>query len=130
MGKSIVIKVLCIALCLTVLLAANLNAQTRNTEAASYTNLGDKFARNGEFALDINPTLKTVFYNRANMKLGQGDVNGALEDFNKALLSDPKYVVAYNNRGIARLKAGDIEGAIADFSQAIKIDREYAEAYG
>ena len=61
--------------------------------------------------------------------MSQGDVESALGDFDRALESDPEYVMAYNNRGIAKLGKGDIEGALADFDQAIKANANRPEAY-
>ena len=60
-------------------------------------------------ALEINPKLKTVFYNRGNLRLSQYDIEGALADFDQAVASDPRYAVAYNNRAIVRVAKGDME---------------------
>src|SRR5881628_3640501 len=79
-------------------------------------------------ALEIVPGLTTA-YNRGNLLLNEGDLDGALSDFNKAVESDPRYVMAYNNRGIAKIAKGDQDGAMADFNEAIKIDPHHPEAY-
>ena len=56
-------------------------------------------------------------------------MDAALSDFDRALESDPDYVMAYNNRGIAKLGEGDIEGAVADFDRAIEANANRPEAY-
>jgi len=80
-------------------------------------------------ALEINPRLTTAFYNRGNLRLNLGDLDGALADFDQALQTDPDDVMAYNNRGIAKLAKGDLNGAIEDFNHAIKINSRHPEPY-
>ena len=80
-------------------------------------------------ALQINPKMKTVFNDRGNLRLRQGEVERALADFHRAVESDPNYDLAYNNRGIARVGLGDLDGAISDFTHAIKLNARFLEAY-
>jgi len=56
-------------------------------------------------------------------------MDGALADFDQALESDPRYVMAYNNRGITKASIGDVDGAMADFNEAIRINSRHPEAY-
>jgi tetratricopeptide (TPR) repeat protein len=69
-------------------------------------------------------------FNSANLKYENGDIKGALADYDRAIMLKPSYSRAYNNRGILRASAfKDYPGAIADFGKAIEFDPGYAEAY-
>ncbi len=73
-------------------------------------------------------TAETLF-DRAIDKRKNGDIQGAIDDYTKAIEIDPKYVDAYNNRGNARSTLGDKQGAIADYNKAIELNPTYARAY-
>ena len=64
-----------------------------------------------------------------HVKRLQGDLDGALADFNKAVELKPDFAAAWNNRGLAKQTKGDWAGALADFSRAIEIKPELAAAY-
>lgn len=51
-----------------------------------------------------------------------GNYQGALEEINKILLSDPANSQAYFNRGYTYVKLEDYDKAIADYSKAIELD--------
>ena len=70
-----------------------------------------------------------VFANRGYAKFQNGDYQGALADFNKAIEINPQDAFAYNNRGIAKKEAGDFQGAIADFNKALAINPQDAYIY-
>jgi tetratricopeptide (TPR) repeat protein len=56
-----------------------------------------------------------------------GDRQGALADYNQAIVIDPKNAIAYNNRGhVKNNYLKDINGAIVDFRQAVKLYRKQA----
>ncbi len=59
----------------------------------------------------------------------QGDYQGAIADYNRAIEIDPNYVAAYNNRGLAYDDLEEYQRAIADYNRAIKLDPNYAHAY-
>jgi Tfp pilus assembly protein PilF len=61
---------------------------------------------------------------RAAQRMQQGDVRGALEDVNEALLRDSHHAGAYALRGSIRMTTGDRAGAIADMSHAIELAPE------
>jgi tetratricopeptide (TPR) repeat protein len=46
-------------------------------------------------------------------------MDGAMEDFSKAIAIDPTYANAYINRGVARVAKGDFSEAIQDFTHAM-----------
>jgi tetratricopeptide (TPR) repeat protein len=58
----------------------------------------------------------------------EGDVRGALADFEGAIAADPQWAEAWINRGAARQALGDLAGALADFDKALEINPRSAEA--
>lgn len=67
-------------------------------------------------------------YNQGWQKYDEGDYQGAIADFTKAIAIKPDYAVAYNDRGLARSQINDFQGAIADFTEAIKHKPDYSLA--
>jgi protein O-mannosyl-transferase len=63
-----------------------------------------------------NPDAGLAYNNRGNIRIGNKDFKGAMEDFNKAI--ELKYDDAYNNRGILRNKLGEFKNAVEDFNRA------------
>jgi tetratricopeptide (TPR) repeat protein len=59
----------------------------------------------------------------------EGDLDGAIACFHKALELDPKFAFAHNNLGNALKAKGDLGGAIACYKQAIEIDPKNALAH-
>jgi tetratricopeptide (TPR) repeat protein len=59
----------------------------------------------------------------------QGDLDGAIADFTKALEHNPRDASAYMNRGTARSARGDQDGAIADTTKALEHNPRDADAY-
>src|SRR5262249_7127943 len=81
--------------------------------------------------VDMGPKPKDAegFLNRASARGFNGDVNGAIADFTRAIELDGKSVAAYYNRGIARLEKGDYDGAISDLNRAIELSPNTADYY-
>jgi tetratricopeptide (TPR) repeat protein len=65
------------------------------------------------------------YLNRGGSRRDLGDHKGAIEDYNKAIQLNPKYIYGYINRAFQRLEIGDKEGANQDFDIAAKINMEY-----
>ena len=59
----------------------------------------------------------------------KGDLDKAIQNYDKAIEIKPDFFIIYNNRGIAYSKKGDFDTAIQDFTTAIEINPDYAEAY-
>lgn len=82
-------------------------------------------------ALRVHPTgtyAELAYDNRGRLRTLEGDLDGALRDFDRALALEPDLVSARNNRGVARGMAGDLEGAIADWTAALEIEPRNPEA--
>jgi tetratricopeptide (TPR) repeat protein len=79
---------------------------------------------------DDNNNEAITFFNSGNEKYKNGDADGALNDYNKAIEMNPNYYKAYNNRAIIKTTEykKDAE-ALKDFNKAIEINPEYADAY-
>ena len=62
-------------------------------------------------------------------KYHNGDYQGAIQDYDRAIRLNPNFAGAYVNRGNARDDMGDIQGAIADYNQAIRVNPKDDTAY-
>ena len=69
-------------------------------------------------AVYLDPSLPGVFSLRGVMKLSNNDFLGAIDDFTKAIESDPDDVHAYFNRGIAFFNVGMKRNACKDWHKA------------
>ena len=59
----------------------------------------------------------------------QGNNEGAIEYYNRAIKLKPDFAEAYNNRGIAYSDKDDFGQAIKDYNEAIKLKPDFVEAY-
>jgi tetratricopeptide (TPR) repeat protein len=78
-----------------------------------------------------NQSINSIdYFIRGRDKYFQGDIPGALIDFNQAIAKNPRGISAYVYRAnLKESKLGDIRGAVEDYSQVIAIDPKYALAY-
>src|SRR5215470_3596702 len=81
------------------------------------------------FSAGITQTSAVDYFNRGVVEKADGDFDGAIGDYTRAIKLDPKYAAAYSNRGNAKQAKGDLDGAIADCSRAIELDPKFAAAY-
>ncbi len=70
-----------------------------------------------------------AYNNRGNAKQALNDLQGAMEDYNKSVILNPKSHFAFNNRGLLKDELTDFMGAIIDFNKAIEISPLYYNAY-
>ena len=68
-------------------------------------------------------------YDSGLEKFQEGDYQGAISDYNKALKIDPKSKIAYFNRGNANSRLKDYKRAISDYSKSLENDPNYESAY-
>jgi len=81
-------------------------------------------------ALERRPHgLSWAYSLRGHARFHQGDLGGAISDYDRALEINPQDAIAYCNRGLARGAKGDHDGAIEDFGHALEIDPRYLHAY-
>jgi len=70
-----------------------------------------------------------AYYNRGCVYDKQGNLTGALSDYNTAIEINPDYANAYNNRGYIYSRQGNFSQAISDFNKAIGINPNVAGYY-
>jgi len=73
--------------------------------------------------------VEVVYHNRSMMRLQNKDIDGALDDLNKAVSINARVAEIYNGRAIARLQKGDLDGALADYEKAIEIKPSLPSAF-
>ena len=77
----------------------------------------------------LNPADAVVYYNRGSAYTEKGELDTAIQDYNKAIELNPEFPEAYYNRGSAYTEKGELDTAIQDFSTAIDLKHENAIAY-
>jgi tetratricopeptide (TPR) repeat protein len=70
-----------------------------------------------------------AFNNRGSARYKEGDLDGAIKDYNEAIRLKPDHADAYYNRGVASHSQGNLDGAIKDYTEAIRLKPDYADAY-
>jgi len=65
-----------------------------------------------------------VFAQSGQEKLLKGDLDGALEEFKKAIAADPGDAVVYNNTASIYLKRGDFKTALTYLEKAVELAPE------
>ena len=76
------------------------------------------------------PRTAEDYNNRGLDRQNKGDIDGAIEDYTKAISLKGKSITlatAYNNRANARMSKNDLDGAIEDYSKAIEIQPDNFE---
>jgi tetratricopeptide (TPR) repeat protein len=92
--------------------------------------------RNENYNLAINDFSKSIeldslyntgyaYWSRANSKESLGDFEGALLDFNNAVLINPKKSNFICYRGILKYKMNDYKGALLDLNKAVELWNNY-----
>src|SRR5271157_2265479 len=70
-----------------------------------------------------------AYYFGGVAKASEGDLNGAIAEFNHLIQLNPKDEIAYYNRGVLEANKGAFDIAIADFNHAIRLSPTFARAY-
>ncbi len=106
----------------------SLNQSSGITEASMFPDF-DGFARlHTHKKLDVEPDAK------GNVQRGidaaqRGDIDTAMNYYNKAIEMNPDYADAYYYRGRAYYNNNDDTNAIEEFDKAIELNVDYADAY-
>ncbi len=92
---------------------------------------------------ELTNALAMAYNNRGNARGGQGDLAGAVADYDKAIEIGKQLVQvegrdelrnnlanSYNNRGNARRDQGDLAGAVEDYDKAIEIGKQLVQVEG
>jgi hypothetical protein len=69
-----------------------------------------------------NPDVYFGYWMRGNYEKQEGDLNDALEDYNKVILLDPGNDDAFFNRGKIYASLGNFQSAITNYSKSIQIN--------
>jgi tetratricopeptide (TPR) repeat protein len=70
-----------------------------------------------------------AYTNRGNARRDAGDMDQAIQDFNKAIGHDGKLAAAFAGRGAVFVLKGQFDFAILDFNQAIKLNPKNVDTY-
>ncbi len=76
-----------------------------------------------------NPRTAEEFYIKGLMHVDQGDKQGAITDFTKAIALQPQHTLAHLHRGMILYQQGKNAEAIADYNQAIHLNPNNSIAY-
>jgi tetratricopeptide (TPR) repeat protein len=104
-------------------------ACNRSGELESDSHRDDQALKAFELAIQWDPNCWLALHNRAVSRAQQGDLKGALDDFNRTLTLNPGLAVAYRNRGELLAALGRTEEAIADYDSALAQMPSDAELY-
>ena len=69
------------------------------------------------------------YLNEGLSKMKLNDFQGAIQDYNNAIVLDSKYALTYLSRGVANLKLENYHDAIKDFNKAIELNLKEASVY-
>jgi Flp pilus assembly protein TadD len=75
------------------------------------------------------PTTAAGYDASAKAKSDQGDYDGAIADYTKAIALGATDPATYYGRGRAKESKDDLDGAIADYTKVIELDPTNADAY-
>ncbi|MBI4489639.1 MAG: tetratricopeptide repeat protein [Deltaproteobacteria bacterium] len=98
---------------------------------ASYSNLGNAFAKQGKIheaiesyqqALGIQPDDAVAHYNLANLLAEQGRLEEAKRHYEESIGIHPDFAEAHNNLGDVLLRQDELKGAIQEFLTALEIN--------
>ncbi len=79
--------------------------------------------------LQLDPDNYLAYYNRGVLNQDQGNLAGAIADYNFSVKLNPEYSEAYYNRGVSHESQGDFAAAIEDYNTTIKLNPEHVKAY-
>ncbi|MGA2598803.1 MAG: tetratricopeptide repeat protein, partial [Bryobacteraceae bacterium] len=69
----------------------------------------------------LKPDYPLPFSNRGLVRRANGDLEGALQDYDAAIRIKPSNGQAFYNRSLARREKGYVKGAQDDYNEAIRL---------
>lgn len=87
---------------------------------------GKTSSNNKMFASIVDSLSAYEYKERGKIKSADGDEQGAINDFSKAIELKRDYDTAYYNRGNGKSRLGDEKGAIKDYTEVISLNTEIA----
>ena len=91
---------------------------------------GAAMAANLGLVSDLTVSEARSFRERGISAYRNGDLNGAIADFDQAIQLDPKFSAAYIDRGIVFYRLRKFDRAFADISRAKRLERANRAAPG
>ena len=85
--------------------------------------MGAAMAANLGLVSDLTVSEARSFRERGISAYRNGDLNGAIADFDQAIMLDPKFSAAYIDRGIVFYRLRKFDRAFADIAQAKRIEK-------
>jgi hypothetical protein len=79
--------------------------------------------------LRVEPQNYVAYDSLGYARQTDGDLDGALADYDRALSINSRFPNIYLNRGSARQAKGDWDGALADYDEALRLSPNYADAF-
>lgn len=73
--------------------------------------------------IEKSPKVAIAYNNRADLYVKTGELNAALNDYNKAVKNEPEASLFYVNRGGLYERLGQDKKALADYNHALKINK-------
>eukprot|EP00752_Nemacystus_decipiens_P005791 g5239.t1 len=112
----------------TVKLEGELAAQFQKAQAAGSTQQFDKAKKLYNQVVKYAPGYVYGWSNRANVLIAEGDLQGAVRDYDRALelaegVSMPDKWIIHLNRGTTLMALGEDDRAMSDFNQAASLNR-------
>ena len=77
----------------------------------------------------MKPNLAEAYSNRGKSLQELGQLEAAVDSYNRAIELKPSLAEAHNNRGVVLTGLRQLEMAMESYDQAIQIQPDYAEAY-
>ena len=113
-------------------------AKTSPSSSQNHNNLGDLYARQGDYqkaieefkkAIEIKPNYGDAYHNLANIYHQIGDNEQAIENYQKALSFNPNLWQSYQNLAATYFEKEDFAKSLEYMSKAIQINPQGEELY-
>lgn len=113
-------------------------ASTAEVKAVAHANIGNAFRRKQAWdeaireytaAIEFNPKLGALYFNRGVSQYGKGDTKAAIADFTEAIRLDPSDPQPLVNRAILQFEGDAYAPALADMDAAIRLAPKMAMLY-